>query len=151
MVESTYPDGMDCVWLAADRNGHVGAFVTAGAGPIPLQWLDGEGVQLEDVETLVCNLSHVSQARMLVTMKKPDDFIELASRGVFVYDWQDIHRTSKLSTRTYEPVAIPLTPITVEGLTGNLANKVKTLVFANVAFADGEPLTVSKHTNCLCH
>lgn len=32
-INDPYPFGIDCVWLASDRNGHVGAFVTADGAP----------------------------------------------------------------------------------------------------------------------
>lgn len=148
MSDRMYPDGVDCAWLASDRDGYVGVFVTAGVGPIPIHWLNDEGMQVEDVEALIYQLPNASAARMLVEIKRPDDFIELASRGVFVYDWRDVHRTSSEESNAYEPVAIPLTPITVDKLSDSLGSMVKSLLFADVAFVDGQPLDVCKHTSC---
>ena|ERR1043166_7291195 len=93
MTACVYPNGLDCVWLASDRTGHVEAFVTAGAGPIPVAALSGASLPIGDVEQAVCELPRISNVRLLVQMRRPDDFIEMAQRGAFTYDWHDIHRT----------------------------------------------------------
>lgn len=147
MNEKLYPEGIDCVWLASDREGHLGAFVTGGIAPIPTYWLNSENMQIEDVEGSVCELPNASAVRMLIEIKRPDDFIEMASKGIFVYDWRDIHRTSD-RCNTYELVAAPLTPITIDGLSGDLADMAKSLLFGDVAFVDGQPLDVCKYTSC---
>jgi hypothetical protein len=143
-----YPNGIDCMWLASDRNGHLGAFVTGGFGPIPIQALNCEDALVEDIEDLVCNLPNVSTARLLVSIKQPDDFLELAKRGVFVYDWSDVHRTARKSIHAYELVAAPVNPIAVDMLPIGLANIAKAIKFGNVAFADGQLLDVRAHVKC---
>lgn len=40
-------------------------------------------------------------------MPRPDDFVELAEQGLFVYDWTDIHRKRKDYLHAYELVAVP--------------------------------------------
>jgi hypothetical protein len=85
---------------------------------------------------------------MLVAIKRPDDFIELAARGVFVYDWRDVHRIRSECCNAYEPVAVPLTPITVDRLADDLAGMAKSLLFTDLVFADGQPLDVCKHIDC---
>jgi hypothetical protein len=144
----SYPDGIDCVWLASDRDGHLGAFVTGGVGPIPIQALNCEDALIEDIEKFICNLRNASTARLLVSIKRPDDFIELAERGVFVYDWSDVHRTARESIHAYELVATPVSPITVNMLPVKLASVAKALKFGDVAFADKQPLDVRAHMKC---
>lgn len=148
MSERPYPDGVDCVWFASDHDGHLGVFVTGGVGPIPLHWLNDDGVQIEDAEALICELPIVSAARMLISIKRPDDFLELASRGFFVYDWRDVHRSSGELHNAYEAVAIPITPITIDRLSDGLAGMAKSLIFVGVAFADAQPLDVCKYAGC---
>jgi hypothetical protein len=103
-----YPDGLDCVWLASDRNGQLGAFVTAAVGPIPISALSGTSLPFGDVEEAICELPPVSDVRLLVQMKRSDDFIAMAQGGVFVYDWSDVHRTMRESIHAYELIAMPL-------------------------------------------
>jgi hypothetical protein len=148
MSDRPYQDGIDCVWLASDRDGHLGAFATGGIGPIPVQALDCEGPPVEDIEGLVCDLPDVSAARLLVSIKRPDDFIELAKRGLFVYDWSDVHRTTRESIHAYELIVTPVNPITVDLLPDEVANIAKALKFGDVAFADGQPLDVYMHMKC---
>ncbi len=145
MGDRPYPDGIDCVWLASDRNGHVAAFVTAGVGPVPTEALNWERPKVEDVEELVCGMPHVTAARVLVPV---DSFVELAERGLFVYDWSDVHRTTRDELRAYELVAIPVSPITVDVLPANLACIARTVKFAGVIFADGKTPDVRKQMSC---
>ena len=50
MSTQPYPEGIDCVWLASDREGRVGAFITAGVGPIPAEALSSVYMPVEDIE-----------------------------------------------------------------------------------------------------
>lgn len=147
-MEGPYPDGVDCVWLAADRDGHLGAFITGGVGPIPVQALNFEHASIEETEERICELPRVSSARLLVVVKRPDDFIALAERGVFVYDWSDVHRPARESIHAYEPVAAPTKPITVDALPDEIAALVEGIILEYVAFADGQALDIRAHMNC---
>ena len=107
MTMRAYPDGLDCVWLGVDRNGNLGAFVTAGAGSIPVSVLNDLSLPIEEIETAVCQLPRVSEVRLLFQIKRLDDFVEMAQRGFFVYDWTDIHRTAHESIHAYELMVVP--------------------------------------------
>lgn len=148
MADHAYPDGIDCVWIASDGNGHVGAFVTAGEGPIPVQALRNEQIDIKDVEEAVCQLPQVTSARLLVQIKRPDDFIAMAERGLFVYDWRDVHRPVRKSKDAYEPVAVPLTPITSDALPETLAILAANVVLHNWEFIAGEPLDICSLMEC---
>jgi len=148
MSDRPYPDGVDCVWIASDRDCHMGVFVTAGIGPIPVHALNSDCVPVEDLEELVCSMPTVSEARLLVAVKRPDDFIDLAERGFFVYDWTDIHRTTREAIRAYEPVAVPVSPIKADILLGELASVAKAVKFAEVTFANKQLLDVCAHMTC---
>lgn len=43
MTMQSYPEHFDCAWLASDGEGNLGAFITAGAGPIPNNLLNLAG------------------------------------------------------------------------------------------------------------
>ncbi|WP_175874368.1 hypothetical protein [Burkholderia sp. BCC0397] len=111
MSVRSYPEGVDCVWLASDREGNIGAFITAGCGPIPEVVIDYEYIDIDNIEGRLCELPIVSGAKLLVSVKRPDDFIDLAERGLFVFDWADIARTDLSASRVYELVAMPNNPI----------------------------------------
>jgi len=99
MTTQPHPEGIDCIWLASDREGHVDAFITAGVGLIPAEALSSVHMPVEDIESRLFQLPPVSQVRLLVSVKRPDDFIDLAERGAFVYDWPDINRTAREALR----------------------------------------------------
>lgn len=104
---------------------------------------------VEDIEGRLCELPPVSQVQLLVSVKRPDDFIDLAERGVFVYDWTDINRTEREALRVYEPVAVPTKPITVSSLPSALAALAKGLRLADVVFAAGKAVDVCAHFSCV--
>lgn len=107
MIKRTYPVGLDCVWLAVDGHDQLAAFITAGEGPIPEEILCYPNIGVEDVEATLLTLPKVGAAELRVTVPRPDDFLELAERGLFVYDWTDVHRKNHDRIRSYELVALP--------------------------------------------
>lgn len=147
--EVKYPEGIDCVWLASDREGHVGAFITAGMGPIPAEALNSTIVPFEDIGGRLDQLPRVSEARLLVPLKRPDDFIDLAERGLFVYDWSDIHRTARGALQVYEAMAVPTQPITVSSLPSDLSSLATALSLAAVLFAAGGTVDIRAPLSCI--
>lgn len=129
-----YPEGIDCIWLASDRMGFLGAFVTGGSGPIPKRALDSSFPPLEDLEDLLCKLPTVSGARVLVSVERPDDFIDLAKRGMYVYDWTDVYRSFHEAVHAYEKVAEPSEPIKAGMLPEELAAIANVVTLSNVTF-----------------
>ncbi len=128
-MTASYPEGIDCVWLASDREGNVGAFATGGSGPIPVGALTETQPAIVDIEERVHLLPRTSQAKLLVTVKRPDDFIAMAERGLYVYDWSDVHRTAREAIGAYELMAAPLRPITAREMADEFA---ATLAGANL-------------------
>ncbi|MBB6580644.1 hypothetical protein [Ralstonia solanacearum] len=148
MITQPYPDGIDCVWIASDRNGHLGAFITAGVGPIPAEALKSVYIPVEDIEGQLCLLPIIAQAELLVSVKRPDDFIDLAERGVFVYDWTDINRTARDALRVYEPVAVPTRPIMTNSLPDDLSALAKVLELADVVFSTKTAVDIRALVSC---
>jgi hypothetical protein len=91
----------------------------------------------------------VSQVELLVSVKRPDDFIDLAERGVFVYDWSDINRTAREQLRVYEPVAVPTKPITTSSLPSGLAILAAIVTLADVVFAAKVAVDVRAYLSCV--
>jgi len=142
-----YPHGVDCVWLASDRDGYVGAFAKAGVGPIPTSELSCEYGSVEDIEKLVSALPRCSPARSLLPKDVPS-FYALAERGFFVFDWQDAHRAGPDCTRKYESVAVPINPIMTANLPSPLVGFATCVTLDDIAFADVHSVEISSLTEC---
>lgn len=143
-----YPEGIDCVWLASDREGHLGVFITAGVGPIPVLALDSLSTPIVEIESKLYQLPTVSQAKLLVSVKRPDDLIDLAERGMFVYDWTDIGRTARESLNVYESAAVPTVPMTIESLPSDLAVLARILNIPGLVFAEENEIDVRAYLEC---
>ena len=143
MAHRPYPRGADCVWLASDQNGHVAAFVTAAAGPIPTAVLQTT-LPVEQSEILVCSSPRTTTARLLISVPRPDSFVDLAERGLFVYDWHEYGR----STGVYEVVATPNDPVCFGSLTGELAKISQVVTFGSVSFMDARVVDVRAYAQC---
>ncbi|KQY29563.1 hypothetical protein ASD38_09505 [Caulobacter sp. Root487D2Y] len=105
-----YPSQIDCGWLVSDEVGHLAMLITAGEGPIPALALEGSRLPLDDLGGLVDALEICSEVEFVVDVPNPASFIDLARRGVFMFDWTDVHRTEAGQRGIYELVAKPRTP-----------------------------------------
>jgi len=142
---NNYPEGLDCVWVASDDFGHVGAFVTAGMAPVPAVTLSAAYGDILAVGDHLLTLSPVSRAIAERDGTSIADFTTLAERGIYVFDWTDIHRTGKNRLGAYEKMASPDRPLTCDKLTGFLKNcaslaKVYGVNFAEEAFVSAAKL-----------
>jgi len=148
MSDPYYPHHLDCLWLAHDRNNHVGGFVTAGLGPIPLDLLDSEASKVRESGRLSSDLPKVSGSRLLVSFyPDPSSFIDLAERGIFVYDWTDIHG-GRLYTDAYELVATPTMPILLDSLPDRLRALTSLVKFDAKDFSEEKFLKVHEYVPC---
>lgn len=147
MTSKPYPYGIDCVWLALDADDRVGAFVSAGVGPIPARALSCEYGAVEEIEEHLMHLPCISTARLLIANDVPS-FVALAAHGLFVYDWQDAHRSSRDITRTYEPVAAPVNPINAGHLPERLLGFARCVIFDDFRFVDRQALDVASLMSC---
>jgi len=105
-------DGIDASWLAVDAQGQVAIFTTGGEGPIPETAL----ASIETGEESVQSLPEVSAHELLTSMPRPTDFVSFARRGLFAYDWSDVHRVASEVSGGYELQALPISPIRVSQL-----------------------------------
>jgi hypothetical protein len=83
-TEDTLED-FDLVWIASDQYGHVAAFITAGSGSVIPAATEG----IFEVEGHVLREPLICDATVYVQVPNPRSYIEIASRGLFVYDWAD--------------------------------------------------------------
>jgi hypothetical protein len=146
MDERPYPDGLDCCWLASDRIGQLGVFVTGGSGPIPAQALLLP-YPLDDLEKTLLELPIASDIDLRVRVPRPGRFVALAERGFFVYDWSDVHRTEQYIDE-YELMALPYRPLTLDVLPDSLLDTARAVRFSAVSFASAWRVDVRAHMAC---
>jgi hypothetical protein len=146
MSEKPYPEGVDRSWLASDREGHLGVFVTGGCGPIPVLALLRD-YPLDAMEEQLLKLPTTSDAHLPVRMPESSVFVQLAERGLFVYDWSDVHRTKAEQIGEYELTALPYRPLTLDLLSDDLADAARSVRF-NVAFQTAWLVNVRAHLPC---
>lgn len=115
MVESIH--GIDYTWFALDSESRVGVFTTGGEGPIPVwvtrDWADPLYDKLEAYSAF--GGYRVVVGKRFATVFKPTDPLAhwklWASRGLYAYDWTDVHRAFSDRINHYELIAEPLEPL----------------------------------------
>jgi len=122
--------GVDASWLAVDCIGQIAVFTTGGEGPIPQSALPST----LDAEELLLSLNSFSACTLVANLPRPDDFVAFAKRGIFSYDWSDVHRTYSEATGCYELQASPTQPLSIERLPENLQKLAKATTFVSVTF-----------------
>src|SRR5436309_2187676 len=142
-MQHPYPEGIDCVWLAADIRGQLGAFVTGGQGPVPSSALQTSAPDIEEIEECLLALPKSTDAKLVISLKQSDSFIALAERGLFVYDWRDAHRTQKEATKSYEQVAVPARPASIKSLSSPLAELARHTSLGDIDFANQRSIQIS--------
>lgn len=105
-------EGSDIFWIASDSLQQVGMFATGGDGPIP--WTARPWIHSAEEQALM--LSVVCAVELKIPYPRPDDFVALAERGFFSFDWTDVHKTSIQARSAYEMVCRPVCPLTVDQL-----------------------------------
>ena len=146
MEERPYPEGMDCCWLASDHAGHLAVFLTGGRGPIPVPALL-ESHPLDRIEEQILKLPKASDIDLRIRKPRSERFVALAERGLFVYDWSDVHRTEAYIDE-YEVVALPYRPLAIDLLPDELMETARSIRFANVTFANAWRIDVRAHAIC---
>jgi hypothetical protein len=110
--------GFDCAWLVSDSAGCLAAVVTAGVGPIP-ESVFGGPVDLCDLEYRLRQLPVVGEANALAD-GDATSFLDLARRGLFVFDWTDVYSSNREKTDAYQLVAAPACAIHASDLPADL-------------------------------
>jgi len=141
-----YPSDWDCAWLASDGSGHLGAFITAGEGPIPGSILDLAKPVVE-WEGIALELPRISEAVELKTTGDTTSYVALAERGLFVYDWLDVHRLK--TTGKYEMVARPVRPLRVAEIESDLRVVVDSVRFGGIEFSSCNAIDVPRQMPCV--
>ncbi|MFN3856191.1 MAG: hypothetical protein ACK4RV_00460 [Caulobacter sp.] len=112
-----YPQGLDVLWLAADRKGRLASFASAGRGPVPKSQIEG----FDDWDDLFAWLDVRSDQEYSVDSEMVyEEARSFAAKGLYVYDWSDIHRTAAIGLG-YERLCRPAEPVLLHALPPNLA------------------------------
>ncbi len=149
MTALRYPRDLDWVWLATDGDGRVAAFVTAGEAPIPALAMEIQFRDSAHLEAAAAALPTSSGTRTFGTPGDIDSFVELARRGLFVYDWQDVHRPVREETGAYELVAAPTTPSRAAELPPLLRVAAMSVRLPKVRFDETPLVDVRGHAACI--
>lgn len=137
-----YPEGIDCIWIAMDQNGALAAFVTAGVAPIPTIVLNSSLLELENIEQiLIEQFPVIGEANLKVGLPRPDDFIAISKRGLFVYDWDD-------NEQQYVLISIPTYLKNYADLARNLKIYIQTLALNSYDFSKSNKINVYKDLIC---
>jgi hypothetical protein len=139
MVDRQALEGGEFDWFAVDADGHVGHFSTAGYGPIPKSVLRHYGqIKKLNEHLLALPVNGEAQGHLPGTI---DDWLEMARRGLFSYDWQ--HWKGP-----YRRAATPSSPLTVDHLPTALQAAVKVVHLTGVRFAESFALRPEELCEC---
>jgi hypothetical protein len=141
------PVGLDYAWIGCDAVGFVARFTNGGEGPIPASVL-AERKLADRAELLIRVLPILGNYELRVSLPDPSDFVGLAERGLFGYDWQDVARTSERSG-CYEIVSRPLRPIHYQELSSELQHLAALVRFETLRFAASDSICVSRLFECV--
>jgi hypothetical protein len=125
-------EGGEFDWFAVDGVGHIGHFATAGFGPVPIPILErldeGRTDELWELRERSLGLPIVGAANGRLP-GHIDDWLEMARRGLFSYDWQ--HWSGP-----YRLAASPSAPIRVTELPTELREYICLVVWPSIRFAE---------------
>lgn len=110
--DGAYAQELD--WLAVDNKGQLGIFTAVLNAPIPDQVKSS--FEIYEVLRQIIEGIPGSTTGIVVTREKGDfsDWITYAEKGLFAFDFQDIHRTVKKNQ--YDLIAKPTRPLTIAEL-----------------------------------
>jgi hypothetical protein len=125
-------------WLAVDNKGQLGIFTSLMNAPIP----DKVKSSLENYEDLRKRIELISKTTTAIVVTKEkgnfSDWTAYADKGLFAFDFQDVHRATKKNQ--YDLIARPVKPLTIGELhlPSLLADSVTKL---DCDFGDGDVTT----------
>jgi hypothetical protein len=140
-LPAPYPDRGDWAWVTCDRDGHVALFITGGEGPVPVATLHPDYPL--DAELRIDDLPVMSDVREVTAWPDTD----AAERGFFVYFWRDATAGPKIDS--YELVAAPYRPRTLDTLPDDLAEAARSVRFTALSFTESWRVDVRAHMTCV--
>ena len=138
------PVDCNCAWLATDKNGYLGMFLNLTWGPIPISALTKDVLpvtQVEDYLRIQCKqLPAVSAVKFSGGIFNPYDW-EIASRGIFIYDFI-------AADDRYELASYPVSPLTNQSLGGELLKLAEAVVINSSLFTSKEKFSPQDFFEC---
>jgi hypothetical protein len=142
----SFPFDLDYGWIALDGRGNVAFFSNGGEGPIPASVVAERPAIDETEELVLALLPERSKGKALVkTPKVPDAFTRFANRGLFAYDWQDVHKVTREETGCYELVARPSLRLAAVELPGDLARWARLTRLEAMTFEEASMIDLAQY------
>ncbi|MEY2429617.1 MAG: hypothetical protein QOJ40_2502 [Verrucomicrobiota bacterium] len=121
-------------WFAVDGLWHLAAFVTAGQGDVPTHLLP-RYLELEQLSDNIVSLPMRGGCDLLHNYPRPEDFVDYASRGIFAYDWMEVHLTAN-RRQHYYLIARPQSPLALSELPPSFRESFSLVRFESLRFTD---------------
>ncbi len=103
-------------WIAQDNLGQIAIFSAIMEAPIPE--IVGKSYELySELELIINRLSEKSKAEPIIKNDgNISDWLEYSKKGLFAFDFQDVHREKKDKLEHYDLISIPSNPIYIRDL-----------------------------------
>lgn len=143
-----YPSDYDCIWFAIDSTGALAAFITGGQGAIPVAALQSQ--RFFEHEATILSLAETSTYTMIRTVPTPDSFIQLASRGLYVFDAELCNDFQTPPTpRSYLLMTKPDQPRKADSLPSTLRSRVELQQLDDCVFAAALRFEIPQNVHCI--
>jgi hypothetical protein len=86
---------------------------------------------------------------MQVEYPRPEHFLALGQRGLFVFDWSDVHRVRAAELGAYEMVCLPSSPLLESALSPELRQYLAYLSYFQVEFESVATFDPRRQTTCI--
>lgn len=120
-------------WFAIDQEGQIAHFSSAGYGVIPTLVRDNVDQQLKLNEYFTKMVEKVTTANLIRGKGKRDDWLNMAQRGLYSYDF-------KHWDGPYILIAKPDVPINIRILPDEIYTLLREVCFCNVDFRELESI-----------
>ena len=114
--------GLEFDWFACDETGQLGVFTSAGSGFIPATVFASTEAPYNSVIAVLAIKGTVPAIQVFTGNGRYNDWLDFATRGLFAYDFQDVHRVHADERHGYDLIARPSVPISVLDLPPSLVH-----------------------------
>ncbi len=132
-----------------DKFGSLASFTTAGVGPIPKELVRRFPKEFRYTEERIIDLPVISKSILHVEMNDPSSFIDIAKRGIYVFDWSDVHMRQKYALDAYELTVTPLQPLKAQSLPQNLEIFTDLIAFPDEDFSKAKTIDPRLSMSCV--
>jgi hypothetical protein len=133
--------GFEFDWFARDEAGQLAVFTSAGSGFIPARVFSSTVAPYNGVIAALAGRHTAPVIKVFTGDGSFADWCDLAARGLFAYDFQDLHRVRAAERHGYDLIARPSVPATTLDLPSSLVDYLP-VVPAVFGAADLVPLSL---------